>query len=46
MQTFISELFRMQLCRNDDHNLAQSTLLKNLENDIKMFHSQGATPKK
>lgn len=30
VQTFISELFRLQLCRNDDHNLAQSCLYKTM----------------
>ena len=30
VQTFISELFRLQLCRNDDHNLAQSCLFKTM----------------
>jgi hypothetical protein len=34
----VSELFRIQLCRNDDHNLAQSTILKNLS-----LQSQGTS---
>lgn len=28
LQSLVSELFRIALCRNDDHNLASSTLLK------------------
>ena len=31
IQSLISELFRLQLCRNDDHNLAQSSILKGLQ---------------
>ena len=30
LQHLVSELFRLQLCRNDDHNLAQSTLMKGI----------------
>ena len=30
LQQLISELFRIALCRNDDHNLAQSSVLKHL----------------
>jgi len=30
LQSMASELFRLQLCRNDDHNLSQSAALKNL----------------
>ena len=35
IQSHISELFRIQLCRNDDHNLAQSSLLKNMQFNLK-----------
>jgi hypothetical protein len=31
IQSLISELFRLQLCRNDDKNLAQSAVIKNLK---------------
>lgn len=31
LQNFISELFRLQLYRNDDFNLTQSTVLKYLQ---------------
>lgn len=30
-ETFVSELFRLQLYRNDDFNLTQSTVLKYLQ---------------
>lgn len=30
IQGFVSELFRLQLCRNDDYNLASSVVVKNL----------------
>ena len=35
IQSYVSELFRIQLCRNDDHNLAQSSLLKNMQFNLK-----------
>mgnify|MGYP007025677178 CR=1 FL=1 len=35
IQTLVSEIFRIQLCRNDDHNLAQSTVLKGLSSKDK-----------
>lgn len=33
IQSLISEMFRIQLCRNDDHNFVQSVLLKGLQNN-------------
>lgn len=29
VQQYISELFRIALCRNDDHNLAASSIIRN-----------------
>lgn len=31
IQQLISEIFRISLCRNDDHNLAQSSIFKQLQ---------------
>jgi hypothetical protein len=34
VQQLISELFRINLCRNDDHNLALSSVIKNIAANI------------
>jgi len=39
IQTHLSELFRIQLCRNDDHNLAHSSTLKQASRGAKNQYS-------
>ena len=39
----VSELFRLQLCRNDDHNLSQTAVVKYLHSNANSAQGTGST---